>query len=194
MRSRRSARSASRHAAQAIGFEPGIPVIRTGKAAGSFPARRARRLTASNSARRAPDRAPRRPLGSPERARCQRRSSGSARAASRSSPASDRPPRASPTAATIEADIIVGADGIHSVVRESLFGAEAPRFTGCVCWRGMVPIDARAARAHYRATARCGMGPHGHVVHYPGAARRAREHRRALRQRCLDRGILDPRM
>src|SRR5215467_6046242 len=37
----------------------------------------------------------------------------------------------------IEADIIVGADGIHSVVRKSLFGPDAPRFTGCICWRGM---------------------------------------------------------
>src|SRR5215470_15808801 len=30
----------------------------------------------------------------------------------------------------IEADIIVGADGIHSAVRRSLFGPDAPRFTG----------------------------------------------------------------
>src|SRR5256885_923868 len=42
----------------------------------------------------------------------------------------------------IEADIVVGADGIHSVVRESLFGADAPRFTGCICWRGMAPAAA----------------------------------------------------
>src|SRR3974390_3503810 len=37
----------------------------------------------------------------------------------------------------IEADIVVGADGIHSAVRNALFGAAAPRFTGCTCWRGM---------------------------------------------------------
>src|SRR5207245_7916132 len=36
----------------------------------------------------------------------------------------------------IEADIIVGADGIHSVVRKSLFGPDAPRFPGCFRWRG----------------------------------------------------------
>ena len=52
----------------------------------------------------------------------------------------------------IEADIIVGADGIHSVVRKSLFGSDAPQFTGCICWRGMaaasaVPRD-MAMRAH----------------------------------------------
>jgi salicylate hydroxylase len=66
----------------------------------------------------------------------------------------------------IEADIVVGADGIHSVVRRNLFGADAPRFTGCICWRGMA--DARAV-PHDIATAdgALWMGPHGHVVHYP---------------------------
>jgi salicylate hydroxylase len=66
----------------------------------------------------------------------------------------------------IEADIIVGADGIHSVVRKSLFGPDAPRFTGCICWRGMatasaVPPDITVAEGAMW------MGPHGHVVHYP---------------------------
>ena len=51
------------------------------------------------------------------------------------------PPHALPTARRIEADIVVGADGIHSAVRESLFGADKPRFTGCICWRGMVPAE-----------------------------------------------------
>jgi 2-polyprenyl-6-methoxyphenol hydroxylase-like FAD-dependent oxidoreductase len=66
----------------------------------------------------------------------------------------------------IEADLVVGADGIHSVVRESLFGADAARFTGCICWRGMAPAAAvppDIAVAHGTMW----MGPHGHVVHYP---------------------------
>src|SRR5262249_20768403 len=66
----------------------------------------------------------------------------------------------------VEADILGGADGIHSVMRQSLFGADAPRFTGCVCWRGMataavVPRDIAIAQGAMW------MGPHGHVVHYP---------------------------
>ncbi|HZT51242.1 MAG TPA: FAD-dependent monooxygenase [Stellaceae bacterium] len=65
----------------------------------------------------------------------------------------------------IEADIIVGADGIRSVVRESLFGAEAPRFTGCVCWRGLVPMDS-VPRGLIATDNTMYMGPHGHVVHY----------------------------
>ena len=66
----------------------------------------------------------------------------------------------------IEADLIVGADGIHSVVRKSLFGADAPRFTGCICWRGMAPADA-VPRDIAIAEGAIWMGPHGHVVHYP---------------------------
>ncbi len=68
----------------------------------------------------------------------------------------------------IEADIVVGADGIHSAVRKSLFGAgaDAPRFTGCICWRGMAPADA-VPRDIAIDDGALWMGPHGHVVHYP---------------------------
>jgi salicylate hydroxylase len=66
----------------------------------------------------------------------------------------------------IEADIVVGADGIHSVVRKSLFGADAPRFTGCICWRGMAEAAA-VPREIPVADGALWMGPHGHVVHYP---------------------------
>ena len=57
----------------------------------------------------------------------------------------------------IETDIIVGADGIHSVVRKSLFGPDAPQFTGCICWRGMatagaVPRPCRDAQRSKTAT------------------------------------------
>lgn len=66
--------------------------------------------------------------------------------------------------AEIEADVIIGADGIHSAVRESLFGADQPQFTGCVCWRGLIPIGQFPHDAH--GTTRW-LGPHGHVVSYP---------------------------
>jgi 2-polyprenyl-6-methoxyphenol hydroxylase-like FAD-dependent oxidoreductase len=40
-------------------------------------------------------------------------------------------------------DLVVGADGIHSTIREMLFGPEPqPSFTGQVCWRYNVPRPA----------------------------------------------------
>lgn len=65
----------------------------------------------------------------------------------------------------IEADIVVGADGIHSLVRTSLFGAASPRFTGCMCWRGLVPVE-RIPPGLIEPSSSNWMGPHGHVVHY----------------------------
>lgn len=38
-------------------------------------------------------------------------------------------------------DMVLGADGIHSVVRAALWGPDAPRFTGLVSWRGTFPRD-----------------------------------------------------
>lgn len=40
---------------------------------------------------------------------------------------------------TATVDVLVGADGIHSVVREALFGPEQPEFTGVVAYRAVVP-------------------------------------------------------
>jgi len=36
-------------------------------------------------------------------------------------------------------DALIGADGIHSVVRKALFGPESPEFTGLVSYRAVVP-------------------------------------------------------
>jgi salicylate hydroxylase len=66
----------------------------------------------------------------------------------------------------IESDIVVGADGIHSAVRASLFGPEAPRFTGCMCYRGLIPAADVPASINMKDML-LWMGPHGHIVHYP---------------------------
>ncbi|MFD6063906.1 FAD-dependent monooxygenase [Rhodococcus wratislaviensis] len=39
------------------------------------------------------------------------------------------------------ADVIVGADGIHSAVRTALLGQEQPTFTGVVAFRAVVPTE-----------------------------------------------------
>lgn len=38
-------------------------------------------------------------------------------------------------------DAVIGADGIHSVVRTALLGADKPQFTGLVSYRAVVPRD-----------------------------------------------------
>lgn len=40
-----------------------------------------------------------------------------------------------------EADALIGADGIHSAVRHSLFGEDHPRFTGLVSYRAVFPRE-----------------------------------------------------
>ena len=74
----------------------------------------------------------------------------------------------------IEADIIVGADGIHSPVRAGLFGPDSPRFTGKICYRSVVPAEAvRGERPSThgaqwpRAEGAQWLGPHGTIVLYP---------------------------
>ena len=68
--------------------------------------------------------------------------------------------------ATAEAAIVIGADGIHSPVRESLFGKDDPQFTGVVAWRGLVPMELLPAHIS-RTAATSWLGPGGHVLHYP---------------------------
>ncbi|GAB7007433.1 FAD-dependent monooxygenase [Nocardioides sp. AN3] len=43
--------------------------------------------------------------------------------------------------ARAEADVVVGADGIHSSVRTALFGQESPEFTGVVAFRAVVATE-----------------------------------------------------
>jgi salicylate hydroxylase len=67
--------------------------------------------------------------------------------------------------AAAEADLVVGADGIHSRVRHLILGPEKPRFTGCIAWRGLVPAE-RVRHLDIEVASHNWMGPDGHVVHY----------------------------
>ena len=64
-----------------------------------------------------------------------------------------------------QADVVVGADGIHSTVRAALFGPGKPRFTGVICWRGQVPAS-RLAPGLIPPDSLNWMGPGGCIVHY----------------------------
>lgn len=41
----------------------------------------------------------------------------------------------------VEAELVVGCDGIRSRVREQVFGHEEPRFTHIIAWRALVPVE-----------------------------------------------------
>lgn len=64
------------------------------------------------------------------------------------------------------ADVVVGADGIHSAVRAILLGAEAPQYTGCVAYRGMVSAD-RFPKSDLHVESQLSLGPGSHFVNYP---------------------------
>jgi salicylate hydroxylase len=67
--------------------------------------------------------------------------------------------------ARVDVDLLVGADGIHSFVREALFGQTAPHFTGCVAYRGLVPAE-RLRDLELEVSAELWLGPGGHFIHY----------------------------
>ena len=67
--------------------------------------------------------------------------------------------------ARITTDVLVGADGIHSLVRAALFGEAAPDFAGCVAYRGLVPAE-RIADLGLEIGNQSWVGPGGHFVHY----------------------------
>lgn len=64
-----------------------------------------------------------------------------------------------------EADAVIGADGVHSIVREILFGPESPRFTGRVAYRTTFPSrllgDMQIAPSRTKW-----WGPDRHIVIY----------------------------
>ena len=73
-----------------------------------------------------------------------------------------------------EADVVVGADGIRSAIRAQHFGDGAPRFTGMIAWRCMVPMQCVPTRVGPCGGVRLEhgeyvgwIGPNGHVICYP---------------------------
>jgi salicylate hydroxylase len=72
---------------------------------------------------------------------------------------------------TATADVVIGADGVHSVVCEAVTATEPPRFSGMCAYRCLVPADLAPAFA-LRPVQTLWLGPEHHVVHYPIAAGR----------------------
>lgn len=65
----------------------------------------------------------------------------------------------------LNGDVLIGADGLRSNVRRTMFGQQSPVFTGNVAWRATVPMDQLGDLAPSR-TACAWMGPGRHAVTY----------------------------
>ncbi|WNG24673.1 FAD-dependent oxidoreductase [Cystobacter fuscus] len=77
---------------------------------------------------------------------------------------------------TATGDLLVGADGLHSVVRQALWG-DATRYSGYTSWRGMTTLPPQAhptgASESWGPGARFGIVPVGHGEVYWYATRNA---------------------
>lgn len=66
---------------------------------------------------------------------------------------------------TSKGDLLIGADGIHSTIRASLWGEEKPAFTGNIAWRALVP-SAKLPEGLIHPMSTVWWGPGKHFVHY----------------------------
>ncbi len=63
------------------------------------------------------------------------------------------------------ADLVVGADGVHSVIRPHVVGEVRGRFSGTVGYRGLVPVDAMPSLPD-PTPLQFWAGPRRHLLHY----------------------------
>jgi salicylate hydroxylase len=67
---------------------------------------------------------------------------------------------------TATGDVLIGADGVHSKVRQQMFGDGRAEFTGIMAWRGLVPMQ-RLPEHQRQFVGNNWLGVGGHVVTYP---------------------------
>ncbi|HUN32864.1 MAG TPA: FAD-dependent monooxygenase [Trebonia sp.] len=67
---------------------------------------------------------------------------------------------------TAEADAVIGADGIHSCVRDAVVERVPTTFSGLCAWRCLIPAPQVSSFA-LRPAQTLWVGPGRHVVHYP---------------------------
>jgi 2-polyprenyl-6-methoxyphenol hydroxylase-like FAD-dependent oxidoreductase len=72
---------------------------------------------------------------------------------------------------TAVADVVIGADGIHSVVRAALTEPAPATYSGLCAFRALVPAGQAPAFAR-RPAQTLWLGPGHHLVHYPVSAGR----------------------
>jgi salicylate hydroxylase len=79
---------------------------------------------------------------------------------------SDRVMLSFATGAEVEAEYVIGADGVRSVIRQALYGADNPTYTGQMVWRSLlnasdVPADVMEPMGHTQW-----VGPGCHFIAY----------------------------
>jgi salicylate hydroxylase len=62
-------------------------------------------------------------------------------------------------------DALIGADGVHSNIRQALFGKDDRTFSGLIAWRGVIEAS-KLPEEMARPVGVNWVGPGGHVVHY----------------------------
>lgn len=67
---------------------------------------------------------------------------------------------------SIEADIVIAADGLRSIIRDSLFDADPPEFSGHVAWRALVPAEKLGPKSVERLNINH-LGTGRNIVSYP---------------------------
>ena len=65
-----------------------------------------------------------------------------------------------------EGGALICADGVHSRLRQHMFGAATPEFLGIISWRGLAPMAKLPAELR-RPVGTNWVGPGGHVITYP---------------------------
>ncbi|MFC4048470.1 FAD-dependent monooxygenase [Actinomadura syzygii] len=73
---------------------------------------------------------------------------------------------------TVEPDVVIGADGIHSVVRGAITESASATYSGLCAFRALVPSE-HAPDFARRAAQTLWIGPGHHLVHYPVSAGRS---------------------
>jgi salicylate hydroxylase len=66
----------------------------------------------------------------------------------------------------IEGAALIGADGVHSTIRQQLFGNSQAQYSGCMAWRGVIPIERLPEHLRHPVGVNW-VGPGRHVIHYP---------------------------